>query len=138
MKCQYCIKMSKLHEQQAEQIATYKQKLKELEDWGCYIADETGWKCSLVTKNAEQAEQIDILSDEVNHLRNNEKGRKPSCLINLDLRKEIERLKAKLDMWYGLNDIDDFPSADEADEALDNLKQALAAQPQKGDSDDNN
>ena len=45
-------------EQQAEQITTYKQKLKELEDWGCYIADETGWKCSLVTKNAEQAEQI--------------------------------------------------------------------------------
>ena len=41
----------------------------------------------------KQAEQIQALSDEVNRQRNNEKGRKPSCLINLDLRKELERLK---------------------------------------------
>ena len=69
-------------------------------DCGCeHIADKRATVCvdCAYRKLADQqAEQIAELSDEVNRLRNNEKGRKPSCLINLDLRKENERLKKAL------------------------------------------
>ena len=64
---------------QAKKIEVYKQKLKELEDWGCYIADETGWKCSLVTKNEEQAEQITAIT----------KDRDYSAQVAADLAYEI-------------------------------------------------
>ena len=47
--------------------------------------------------------------------------------------EQIARLKKELRHAYGEDKLDDFPKADEADEALDNLKQALAAQPQKGE-----
>ena len=43
---------------------------------------------------------------------------------------EVKLLKEELRHAYGEDKLDDFPKADEADEALDNLKQALAAQPQ--------
>ena len=83
----------------------------------------------------EQAEQIQALSDEVNRQRNNEKGRKPSCLINLDLRKELERLKEICEKQDDYIDrictvgFDDF-GADMYKEIID-LREALAAQPQE-------
>ena len=48
---------------------------------------------------------------------------------------EVKLLKEELRHAYGEDKLDDFPKADEADEALDNLKQALAATPQKEESD---
>ena len=52
-----------------------------------------------------------------------------------EIGNQETRLKEELRHAYGEDKLDDFPKADEADEALDNLKQALAATPQKEESD---
>ena len=49
-----------------------------------------------------------------------------------DKDAEIERLKEENMRLSGESDLVNFPTADEADKALENLKQALAAQQQKG------
>jgi len=65
------------------------------------MSDTMKLQCELDHKTqelAEQAEQIEMLSDEINYLRGNEKGRKPSCLLYFDQKRENQQQAEQIRM----------------------------------------
>jgi len=127
MKCQYCIKMSKLHEQQAEEIRRLEKKLSlwyEIND----VRSASEVILKLEDKNQQQAEQIERLKA---HIAKCESDCWPA-----ELRAENQRLKdaVKANLAY-LMRRDELNTTHVKANLIIQNEQALAAQPQKEESD---